>query len=84
MSSNSTDIYNAQFYNSVTITPRLEGKGFGLFSPINSNSLTKTNIGAGLRFGPLTVGSGSAISALTGSSKQADLYLGLRFGLLKK
>ncbi|MEI9957341.1 MAG: hypothetical protein WDM90_13855 [Ferruginibacter sp.] len=40
--------------------------------------------GASFRFGPLYVGSGSVLSALLGNSKQADVHLGLRIGILQK
>ncbi|MXV14615.1 DUF5723 family protein [Hufsiella ginkgonis] len=83
LSSNSSTVYNGQYYNSFTLTPRIETSVFGLFLPVNFNALTETNIGVGVRMGPLTLGSGSLISALTGSSKQADIFLGLHIGILK-
>jgi hypothetical protein len=41
------------------------------------------NAGLSLRLGPLFIGSGSVLSALVGSSKQADVYVGFHFGRLK-
>lgn len=84
LSSNKTTVYNSKYYGTFTITPRIERSSYGLFVPINSNPLTGTNVGAGVRVGPLMLGSGSIISALTGSSQQADLFFGFHLGLLKK
>jgi hypothetical protein len=80
----SSNIYNNNYFNSFTLTPRYEGKGIGLYVPINYSSLTNFNAGIALRFGPLFLGSGSIISAALGDSKQADVFLGLRFGGLFK
>lgn len=78
-----SNIFNTYYYNTFTLTPRYEGKGIGLYIPINYNTLTKFNAGASFRFGPLFVGSGSVLTALFGSSKQVDVHMGLRFGLLR-
>ena len=77
------NLYNAYQYNSVTLTPRYEGKIFGVYFPINYNDLTHFNAGISLRAGPLFIGSGSIITAIS-KSKQADVHAGLRFGILKK
>ena len=77
-------MYNPQYYSGFSVTPRLEGKIFGLYLPISYNELTKMNAGLSMRLGPLFVGSGSVISALVGESKQVDVHLGLRVGILKK
>lgn len=76
--------YNPRYYSSFTLAPRYEGRGIGLYVPINYNALTGFNIGTGLSLGPLFVGSGSAFTALFGNSKQADVYIGFRFGGLQK
>ncbi|MEJ7914381.1 MAG: hypothetical protein WKF70_14585, partial [Chitinophagaceae bacterium] len=70
--------------SSFTLTPRYEGKAFGVYLPINHNSLTQFNAGLSLRAGPLFLGSGSILSAVLGDSKQADFHIGLRFGGLQK
>ena len=75
---------SANYYNSFTVTPRFESRALGIFLPVSYNSLTQLNAGAGLRLGPLFVGSGSALTALLGNSKQADFYFGLHFGSLHK
>lgn len=76
--------YNTQYYNSFTLTPRYEGRVFGVYVPVNYNELTKLNAGLSLRCGPLFVGSGSVLTAMLGDSRQADVYMGLRFGGLHK
>lgn len=76
--------FNSQYWNSFTITPRYEGRIFGFYLPINYNELTKLSAGVSLRFGPVFVGSGSVLTALAGESKQADVHLGVRFGMLHK
>ncbi len=84
LSSNSDKVYNNMSYTSVTFTPRFETSKFGVFLPVNYNSLTSFNAGISLRAGPFFIGSGSLITALAGESKQADVHIGVRFGSLKK
>jgi hypothetical protein len=81
--SSKANTFNSRYYNTLTLTPRYEGKGIGLYVPLNYNALTKFNAGASFKFGPLFFGSGSALTALLGSSKQADVHVGLRFGSLQ-
>ncbi len=82
--SNSNDkVYNNVNYSNLTLTPRYETRAFGAYLPLNYNSLSKFNAGLCLRAGPLFVGSGSFFTALAGESKQADIFLGIRFGGLK-
>jgi hypothetical protein len=80
----SDDVFNSRNYSSYTVTPRFEGRVFGFYFPVNYNSLTELNAGFSFRFGPLFLGSGSILTALLGSSKQADAHVGLRLGGLKK
>ncbi len=84
MSNADSKIYNAFAYNSVTLTPRIETGNMGLYVPIQYNELTNFNAGVAVRLGPLFLGSGSILSVLTGSSKQADAFFGIRFGGLRK
>ncbi|MEI9945507.1 MAG: DUF5723 family protein [Chitinophagaceae bacterium] len=76
--------YNSFYYNSVTLTPRYEGRTFGVYIPLNYNPLTDFNAGVSLRAGPFFVGSGSVLTALVDKSKQADIHFGIRFGSLQK
>jgi hypothetical protein len=75
-----TDRYSSFYYNAVTITPRYEGRRFGVYLPLNYNELTNFNMGISLRAGPFFIGSGSLITALIDKSKQADIHFGVRFG----
>ncbi len=81
---NSDKFFNPRNYSSISLVPRYERRSLGVAIPFNYNSLTKFNAGLSFRIGPLFLGSGSVLSALVGSSKQADFHLGLRFGGLKK
>jgi len=65
--------------NTLTLAPRLETKWFSVYSPIRVQQYDGFAWGFGLRAGPLTVGSASAITNLISSnSKAADVYLGLK------
>jgi hypothetical protein len=70
-------------YNSFSITPRFDGKQFGVFLPISMHQLSGVSVGAAVHLGPLYIGSGSILSVLMGGSKQIDGFFGLRFGGLK-
>jgi hypothetical protein len=76
-------IDNIQLYNNFSITPRFEGKMLGVFLPVTFNQFSGVTIGTALQLGPLYIGSGSIISLITGGSKQADGFIGFRFGGLK-
>lgn len=83
LSNSDTKFFNNKAYTGITLTPRYEDKLLGLYLPINYNTLTKMNVGLSFRIGPLFFGSGSLLTALFGSSKQADVHFGLRLGELK-
>lgn len=70
------------YNNSITLTPRYEGKIVRVWLPLGYNQLTKLNAGLSVQVGPVFIGSGSVLTALTGNSKQADFHAGLRFGRL--
>lgn len=82
--SNESKPYNSQYHNTFTLTPRYETGKFGCYLPLNYNELTKFNAGLSVRFGPVFVGSGSVVTALLNESKQADVHIGIRFGVLHK
>ena len=71
-----------RYKNSIMLTPRYEGKILSVWVPVSYNELTKLNAGFCVQAGPVFIGSGSILTALTGESKQADLYAGVRFGKL--
>ncbi len=72
--------YNPSYYSGFALTPRFERGTFGFWLPIQYNEISSFNAGIGLKLGPLYIGSGSFLTALLGESRQADAYIGLRFG----
>ncbi|NIG53214.1 DUF5723 family protein [Chitinophaga sp. Cy-1792] len=76
--------YNSQYIGGFSITPRYDGRIFGFFLPLSYNQISKFNAGASFRVGPLYVGSGTVLSALLGSSRQVDGFVGIRFGRLAR
>lgn len=71
---------NAYYANTIAATPRFESRFFGAYVPLSYNEMAGFNAGAAFRFGPIFVGSGSILSAITESGRQADVYFGIRFG----
>jgi outer membrane protein OmpA-like peptidoglycan-associated protein len=70
--------------NTTSLTPRFESKWFSFYLPLSVIENNGFRIGAGIRTGPLYIGSGSVISALVSdNNKEADVYAGLKIGLLK-
>jgi hypothetical protein len=67
--------------NVTTLTPRFSLSWFEVFSPWSVNEISGLTGGLGLRMGVFYMGSGSAFTALSGDAKQADFYMGFRFGL---
>lgn len=68
--------------NSFSITPRLNLGFFEVYSPFAFNQISGSTNGFGFRLGGFFLGSNSIITALTSDSKQADFYIGSRFGFL--
>ncbi len=65
--------------NTVSLTPRFESKWFSFYSPLSVLQHSGFQWGAGLRAGPLYVGSGSIVSLLiSDEAKAADVYVGLK------
>ncbi|MEO9893367.1 DUF5723 family protein [Aurantibacter sp.] len=72
-------LYNNNTLNLISIAPRFESKFVSLYTPVNYSNLSGLTFGAGLRMGPLIVGSGTLFSSLF--SKKPDLanvYVGLK------
>jgi hypothetical protein len=76
--------WNSRYYSYISVTPRYEGRAFGVYLPLSYNALTQTNLGLSLRIGNLILGSGSIISVATGQAKQLDLFVAAHFGGLQK
>jgi len=65
--------------NTVSLTPRFESKWFSFYMPLSVIENNGFRMGAGLRAGPLYIGSGSVISAFTSdNNREADVYAGLK------
>ena len=65
--------------NPVSLTPRFESKWFSFYMPLSVIENNGFRMGAGLRAGPLYIGSGSVISAFTSdNNREADVYAGLK------
>lgn len=69
--------------NILTVTPRFSLKHFEVFSPLTQNEISGFNAGIGFRAGGFFIGSGSVITAVIDDSKEADVYIGFRFGIGK-
>ncbi|MCA0133716.1 DUF5723 family protein [Winogradskyella alexanderae] len=76
---------NNAISNTITLMPRFESKWFSLYAPVSLRQYGGFNAGAGLRFGPLSIGSGSILSNLLSDSTQsADVFFGLKIPLYRK
>lgn len=65
--------------NTITAVPRFEAKWLSFYLPVGIRQYDGFTMGAGLRIGPLSVGSGSVISNyISDSAKTADVYVGLK------
>ncbi|WP_103068005.1 OmpA family protein [Aquimarina sediminis] len=72
-------INTSRIANTVSLTPRFETKWFSFYSPLSIVQHSGFQWGAGLRAGPLYVGSGSILSALVSDEiKALDAYVGLK------
>lgn len=70
--------------NTVSLTPRYQSKWFSFYLPFSVVERNGLRLGAGLRAGPLYVGSGSVISAFASDdNQQADVYAGLKIPFYK-
>lgn len=71
--------------NVVSLTPRYESKWFSFYMPLSVIENNGFRVGAGFRAGPLYVGSGTLVSALTSDNNRgADVYGGLKVPLFEK
>lgn len=67
--------------NIITVTPRFAGKNYELYLPLSDNEVSGFTTGFGFRLGGFFLGSGSIVTAALNNSKQADIYMGFRFGI---
>jgi hypothetical protein len=67
--------------NIITLTPRFSGKNYEVYLPLSSNEVSGFTTGLGFRLGGFFLGSGSIVTAALNNAKQADIYMGFRFGI---
>ncbi|TRO63323.1 DUF5723 family protein [Christiangramia sabulilitoris] len=71
--------YANRIINTVTATPRFESKLFSFYLPLSVRQYEVLSAGAGFRFGPLTLGSGSVLTNLfSDRARSTDIYLALK------
>lgn len=77
------DKEKSRYVSTISLTPRLEGKTFGLALPVSYNKFSNVNSGVSLRIANLVIGSSDVISnfALGKDAKSLDVHVALRFGL---
>ena len=66
--------------NAYSLIPRFSSGWFEAYTPLAVNEISGFTSGIGFRLAGFFIGSNSVISALASQGKQADLYLGMRFG----
>jgi outer membrane protein OmpA-like peptidoglycan-associated protein len=73
-----TNPLSPNYVTTFTVTPRLEKKWVSIYSPVSYSMNGQLNWGAGVRVGPVFVGSGSVLSNLFKNRVQAaDAHIGL-------
>ncbi len=78
---NADDINTIRAQDYYSVIPRFFLNFFELYTPVTYNTTFGTTIGAGMRLGPLYLGSNTVLSSLmTSSSRMIDFHLGLKFG----
>lgn len=73
---NSLNTHHIQ--NQVSLSPRLETAWLSIYSPISLMQDIGFRWGAGLRAGPIYIGSGSILTSLFDQGKSLDIYAGLK------
>jgi Family of unknown function (DUF5723) len=82
--SNKTDRAN-RINNYFAVIPRMEGKAFGVYSPIGIYQYTGFNWGLGFKAGPIHIGSSTILTNLVSSrTKRVDIYIGLKIPFYRK
>ncbi|MBU3821772.1 hypothetical protein KO566_06840 [Flavobacteriaceae bacterium XHP0103] len=77
--------HSSAITNMLSITPRFESKWFSFYTPLSLVQYAGFQVGAGLRIGPLYLGSGSLFTNLmSNKSKGGNFYLGFKVPILQK
>ena len=66
--------------NVISVIPRFSLKNYEIYSAWSANEISGTTGGLGFRIYGFYIGSSSIVTALVSDTKQADMYLGYRFG----
>ncbi len=73
-----TNMISPNYITAFTATPRMEKKWISIYSPVSYSTQGQLNWGAGIRLGPVFMGSGSVITNLLHNRIQAaDVHVGL-------
>ncbi len=74
------EMFSSSFPTVIAVTPRLQTKWLGLYTPVVFGGYDGPTVGAGLRFWLLTVGSGSLLTDLVmgDSPYSTDVYVGVK------
>jgi outer membrane protein OmpA-like peptidoglycan-associated protein len=79
-----TNLLSPNYTTSFMFTPRLEKKWVSIYAPISYNVESQLNVGAGVRFGPVFVGSGSIVTCMIRNRSQAaDFHIGITIPIFK-
>ena len=74
----------SRIINTLTATPRYEARWFSVYLPMSIRQYDGVAMGAGLRLGPLSIGSGSIITNyISDESQTADIYVGLKIPIYR-
>ncbi|MBB4079764.1 hypothetical protein GGR28_002391 [Lewinella aquimaris] len=69
----------------LTLAPRVETRGFGLYLPYSFRTEQPNSLGVGMRLGPLLLGSGSLLSSVLSDGVQTvDVYAGIKLPFHRK
>jgi len=80
-----TQVLSNRIINHYTLTPRFESKWFSFLMPLSLREYDNFAFGAGLRIGPLSLGSGSIFSNLINDESQTtDVFVGLKIPIYRK
>jgi outer membrane protein OmpA-like peptidoglycan-associated protein len=79
-----TNLISPNYISSFTATPRMEKKWISIYSPVTFSAQGQLAWGAGIRFGPVFLGSGTVLSNLLRNRVQAaDVHVGLTVPIFK-
>ncbi|HTB53543.1 MAG TPA: DUF5723 family protein [Ferruginibacter sp.] len=85
LNEHSSNVFKTHTADYIILTPRFEGKHFGVSVPISNSSISGFNAGLSLRAGPIFIGSSSVVTDLVrGNTEQIDFHFGIVINSLQK